>query len=122
MEKKLEKFKGPEYKDFNKLKTEFRRKLAEVPPTMEYVRNLLLDVKMLFRIISDPNFDLKEEAREDFTAALWYFIEKKDTIPDWIPIIGYWDDYRVVKYVKEKHKDEIERYFKETKYFIANYF
>ncbi|RUM30043.1 MAG: DUF1232 domain-containing protein [Aquifex sp.] len=122
MEKYLEKFKSGEYKDFNKLKEAFQKKLSEVPPTMEYVRNLILDAKLLFRILTDPNFNLSQEAREDFMAALWYFIEKKDRIPDWIPIIGLWDDYKVVRYVKEKYKEEIERYFQETKFFIANYF
>jgi len=122
MEKYLERFKGEEYKDFYKLQTAFRKKLAKVPPTMEYVRNLILDAKLLFRILSDPNFDLSEEAKQDFTAALWYFIEEKDRIPDWVPLVGYWDDYKVIKYVKEKHKGEIDRYFKETKFFIANYF
>lgn len=122
MEKYLEKFKNGEYKDFNKLKEAFQKKLSEVPPTMEYVRNLILDAKLLFRILSDPNFNLSREAREDFMAALWYFIEKKGRIPDWIPIIGLWDDYKVVRYVKEKYKEEIEKYFQETKFFIANYF
>ncbi|HID65843.1 MAG TPA: DUF1232 domain-containing protein [Aquificaceae bacterium] len=122
MEKYLERFKSGEYKDLNKLKEAFQKKLSEVPPTMEYVRNLILDAKLLFRILSDPNFNLSREAREDFIAALWYFIEKKDRIPDWVPIIGLWDDYKVVRYVKEKYKEEIERYFRETKFFIANYF
>ncbi|MDQ7038983.1 MAG: YkvA family protein [Aquificota bacterium] len=108
--------------DLNKLREEFRKKLNKVPPTMEYMRNLILDAKLLFRIVTDPNFDLGEEAREDFLAALWYFIDSKDSIPDWIPVVGYWDDYRVIRYVKEKHREEIERYFSETKFFIANYF
>lgn len=90
---------------------------------MEYVRNLVLDAKMIFRILTDPEFDLSEEAREDFTAALWYFIRsERNTIPDWVPIIGYCDDYRLIRYVKEKHREEIERYFESTKFFIANYF
>ncbi|RUM28342.1 MAG: DUF1232 domain-containing protein [Aquifex sp.] len=122
MDKYLERFKGEEYRDFYKLQEAFRKKLSKVPPTMEYVRNLILDAKLLFRIVSDPNFDLSEEAKQDFTAALWYFIEEKDRIPDWVPLLGLWDDYKVIKYVKEKHKEEIERYFKETKFFIANYF
>ncbi len=122
-EKKLEKFKTYErLNNLNELRRRFQEKLNSVPPTMEYLRNLILDVKLLFRIVSDPNFDLKQEAKEDFIAALWYFIESKDSIPDWIPIIGYWDDYRLVRYVKEKHKYEIERYFSVTKFFIANYF
>ncbi len=108
--------------NIERLKAEFLRKLESVPPTMEYLRNLILDVKLLYRILTDPNFDLKKEAREDFIAALWYFIDKRDGIPDWIPVVGYWDDYKLVRYVKEKHKGEIERYFEETKFFIANYF
>ena len=122
-ESKLERYKTYEnLNNMNRLREEFRKKLNKIPPTMEYLRNLILDVKVLFRIVTDPNFDLKREAREDFLAALWYFIDSKDSIPDWIPMIGYWDDYRLVRYVKEKHRDEIERYFSETKFFIANYF
>ncbi len=89
---------------------------------MEYVRNLILDVKLLYRILTDEEFDLDRKAREDFMAALWYFIDTKDRIPDWIPIVGYWDDYKLVRYVKEKHASEIERYFESTRHFIANYF
>ncbi|WP_457599846.1 DUF1232 domain-containing protein [Hydrogenivirga sp.] len=122
-EKKLYKYKTYEnLNNLDRLKEEFGKKLEKVPPTMEYLRNLILDVKLLFRILTDPDFELKRETREDFIGALWYFIDSKDSIPDWIPMLGYWDDYRLVKYVKEKHSKEIERYFEETKYFIANYF
>lgn len=123
LDSKLERYKTYDnLNDLSRLREEFKKKLRDVPPTMEYLRNLILDVKLLFRIVTDPNFDLKEEAREDFLAALWYFIDSKDSIPDWVPVVGYWDDYRVVRYVKEKHKEEIERYFSQTKFFIANYF
>lgn len=123
VESRLKRYKTYEnLNNMNRLREKFREKLRRVPPTMEYLRNLILDVKLLYRIVTDPNFDLKEEAREDFLAALWYFIDSGDSIPDWIPVVGYWDDYRVVRYVKEKHKEEIERYFSETKFFIANYF
>jgi len=123
LEDKLRKYKTYEnLNNLERLKAEFKKKLERVPPTMEYLRNLILDVKLLYRILIDPEFKLKESAREDFIAALWYFIETRDGIPDWIPMVGYWDDYRLVRYVKEKHKKEIERYFEETKFFIANYF
>lgn len=123
LENKLRKYKTYEnLNNLERLKAEFKKKLDKVPPTMEYLRNLILDVKLLYRILIDPDFKLKDSAREDFIAALWYFIDTKDGIPDWIPMVGYWDDYRLVKYVKEKHKEEIERYFEETKFFIANYF
>ena len=123
LNKKLRKYKTYEnLNDLEGLKTAFREKLDKVPPTMEYLRNLILDAKLLFRIVTDENFELKRETREDFIAALWYFIDSKDSIPDWIPMIGYWDDYRLLRKVKEKHKKEIDRYFEETKFFIANYF
>ncbi len=123
LEKKLQKYKTYEHiNNLDGLKTAFKEKLNKVPPTMEYLRNLILDAKLLFRIVTDPDFELKREAREDFIGALWYFIDNRDSIPDWIPMLGYWDDYKVVRFVKEKHKQEIERYFQETKFFIANYF
>ncbi|MEZ0360891.1 MAG: YkvA family protein [Hydrogenobacter sp.] len=112
-------YRDVEMKQLRKL---FFEKISSVPPTMEYVRNLILDVKLLFRMVSDPNFELKEETRKDFTSALLYFIEDKDAIPDWIPLIGLWDDYRLVRYVKEKHRDEINRYFSQIRHFVANYF
>ncbi|MDW8095846.1 MAG: YkvA family protein [Aquificaceae bacterium] len=120
MEEKLEKsYRQVEIRELGKL---LEKKLRSVPPTMEYVRNLILDAKMLYRILSDEEFELKEEARKDFISALLYFIEEKDSLRDKIPIIGYWDDYKLVRYVKNKHKEEINRYFSEVKHFIANYF
>jgi len=104
------------------LKKALREKLKRVPPTMEHVRDLVMDVRLLMRILSDEEFDLKEEARKDFSAALWYFIEDKDSLFDRLPIIGYRDDYKVVSYVKEKHREEIERYLSQVKHFLVNYF
>lgn len=120
MEERLRKY----YRDtsINELRGLLEQKLRRVPPTMEYVRNLILDVKMLFRILSDEEFDLKDETKKDFISALLYFIEDRDSIRDRIPLIGYWDDYKLVRYVKNKHIEEIERYFSEVRSFIANYF
>ncbi len=108
--------------DQQELKRLFLKKLNSVPPTMEYVRNLIMNAKLLFRMITDPNFELKEDTKKDFISALLYFIEDKDTIPDWIPIVGLWDDHKLIAYVKEKHREEIEKYFSQIKYFVANYF
>lgn len=108
--------------DQQELRRLFLKKLNSVPPTMEYVRNLIMNAKLLFRMITDPNFELKEDTKRDFISALLYFIEDKDTIPDWIPIVGLWDDYKFIAYVREKHREEIERYFSQIKYFVANYF
>ncbi|SHK30221.1 hypothetical protein [Thermocrinis minervae] len=116
MDKKLQEY----YRDIplEELKQKLTRRLSEIPPTMEYVRNLILDAKMLLRILLDPDFDLKEEARRDFVGALLFLIEKKSRLP----LIGLWEHYKLLRYVKEKHKDEIERYFSTTKHYIANYF
>ena len=120
MEEKLKAY----YRDIEpkKLRKLLEEKLLRVPPTMEYVRNLILDAKMLMRILSDEEFDLKPEARRDFISAILYFIQDRDSIMDRIPLVGYWDDYKVVRYVKKKHQEEIDRYFSQVKHFIANYF
>lgn len=120
MEEKLRKY----YRDIEpeELRKLLEEKLLRVPPTMEYVRNLILDAKMLMRIIADVEFDLKAEAKRDFISAILYFIQDRDSILDRIPLIGYWDDYKIVRYVKKKHRDEIDRYFSQVKHFIANYF
>ncbi|MEN3029083.1 MAG: DUF1232 domain-containing protein [Aquificaceae bacterium] len=120
MEEKLKKYyRDIEVRELGKL---LQEKLRKVPPTMEYVRNLILDTKLIFRVLSDVEFDLKEEARKDFVSALLYFIEGKDTLRKRLPLIGYWDDYRLVRYVKDKHREEINRYFSQVRHFIANYF
>lgn len=120
MEEKLKRYyRDIDIKDLKKL---LENKLSRISPTMEYVRNLILDAKMLFRILYDEEFDLKDEARRDFISALLYFIEDSDSIPDKLPLIGYWDDYKLLRHVKNKHKEEIDRYFSQVKHFIANYF
>lgn len=108
--------------DQKELKRIFFKKLGSIPPTMEYVRNLIMNAKLFFRMITDPNFELKEDTKKDFISALLYFIEDRDVIPDWIPMIGLWDDYKLIAYVKEKHREEIDRYFSQVKYFVTNYF
>jgi uncharacterized membrane protein YkvA (DUF1232 family) len=120
MEEKLKRY----YRDIDilELKALVERKLEKIPPTMEYVRNLILDVRLLLRLLLDEEFSLKEDARKDMISALLYFVEPRDLIPDFIPIIGLWDDYKLVRYVKEKHREEIDRYFKNTPFFVANYF
>ncbi len=100
-----------------KLKKLLEEKLNTVSPTMEYVRNLILDLKTFMRILIDEDFNLREDARRDFTSAIIAFLEKKKALP----IVGYWDVYKLVRYVKSKHKEEINRYFSQVKHYIANY-
>ncbi len=108
--------------DSKLLVNELERKLREVPPTMEYLRNLILDIRLFYRIITDPENNISPEARRDILSAINYFLEDEDTIPDWIPLIGYIDDSKIVKYVKEKHKEEIEAYLRsKERQFITNY-
>ncbi len=121
MEKKLEKYRL-DGADIGLLLKEFEKKIEEVPPTMEYLRNLIMDIRLFYRMLVDPESELSEEAKRDIISAINYFIENEDTIPDWVPLIGYFDDYRLVKYVKEKHKEEIDKYMKsKERHFIANY-
>ncbi|MEN3034144.1 MAG: YkvA family protein [Aquificaceae bacterium] len=118
MERKLELYYAEI--DPRSLALEFEKKVSQIGPTMEFVRNLILDLRVILRILIDKDFDLSEDARRDFISAVNYFIKTKDSIPDFIPIIGLLDDRKLVSYVKNKHRKEIERYFRQVKFFIAN--
>ncbi len=121
IEKELRKYRL-EVVDINLLLKKFERKIEEVPPTMEYLRNLIMDIRLFYRILVDPESNISEELERDIVSAINYFLEDEDTIPDWIPLIGYLDDYRLVRYVKNKHREEIENYIKsKERHFIANY-
>ncbi|NPB06327.1 MAG: DUF1232 domain-containing protein [Aquificae bacterium] len=105
--------------DAEQLRKAVMEKLTKVPPTMEHVRDLVMNVRLMLRMLTDVEFTLKEEARADFFAALWYFIEEKDRLSDKLPIFGFKDDYEVVEYVLNKHRSEVERYLSSTRPYLA---
>lgn len=66
-----------------------RNSKAEAP---QYVRQRLEDVGTLISMLEDTEWPLEQEDRERTVAALSYFAEPQDIIPDNIPGLGFLDD------------------------------
>jgi hypothetical protein len=68
------------------LKLWWREKLEKTPPTMEYVRNLILDVKLLLKAPSGRGFfSGKKTQGKDMISALLYVVEPREFNPRFYP-------------------------------------
>jgi uncharacterized membrane protein YkvA (DUF1232 family) len=73
-------------------------------------RTLLVNVRMLIRMLGDRTFALAWSTKALILAALVYFVLPTDLTPDVIPIVGYVDDTLVIGWVVKRLAHEIERY------------
>ena len=74
---------------------------------------------ILYYVATDP--DTPQHVRNLIWAALLYFILPTDTIPDFIPGIGFLDDllvllaiaHAIAEWIKPEHREQAETYVKE---------
>ncbi len=83
--------------------------LSSSKPTRA-LRNLLMNVKTLYDILRDREFRIRLSSKAIVVAALAYFILPFDSIPDYIPFVGYIDDGMVIGYVVKTLAKEIREY------------
>lgn len=76
----------------------------------DFIAERLLQLKVLLEMIRDEEWNLAEEDRERIMAAMSYFADPIDLIPDHIPGIGFLDDAMFVEIVFRELKHEIEAY------------
>jgi len=95
------------------------RVVRELPTKLEKVerqkgshtlRDLIDNVKLLFRMIRDPHYKLAWKTKAIILGGLVYFILPVDATPDFIPFLGYLDDSVVLAYIVKLLKEEIEEY------------
>lgn len=72
--------------------------------------SLLKNIRLLFRMLADKQFNMTWATRGMILAALVYFVLPTDATPDFIPLIGYLDDTMIVGFVIKRLATEIERY------------
>lgn len=73
-------------------------------------RTLLVNVRMLFRMMRDETFSLAWPTKALVLGGLVYFLLPTDITPDFIPVVGYIDDTLVISWVVKRLAHEIERY------------
>lgn len=82
--------------------------LAAKPP--HFVQDSLNKLEPLIAMLRDDQWRLEGEDRQRVLAALSYFAEPDDMIPDRIPGIGFLDDAIMIELVAEGLAAEIEAY------------
>jgi uncharacterized membrane protein YkvA (DUF1232 family) len=58
-------------------------------------------------LIQDPNYAAPQKVRAEVLAALAYFTNPEDLIPDQVPGLGFLDDALMVKFIEEEFKHEL---------------
>ena len=78
--------------------------------TSDFIRDRMLVLETLIGMVMDQGWGLVEEDRQRVIAALSYFAEAEDLIPDDIPGLGFLDDAIMIEIVCEELKHEIQAY------------
>ena len=100
------------------LVTSARRVLEEsrksAAPT--YVRKRLDDLGTLISMLEDPEWPLEPEKEQRILAAMSYFADPADMIPDKIPGLGFLDDALVAELVIRELEHEMTGYREFSEY------
>ena len=78
--------------------------------TSDFIRDRMNTLETLIGMAVDRSWGLMEEDRQRVIAALSYFSEADDLIPDDIPGLGFLDDAIMVEIVSLELKHEIQAY------------
>ena len=76
------------------------------------LKTYLEDLKLAYKMLRDPNFQLERNKKITMIIALLYIVSPIDLIPDAIPFVGLLDDVLVAGYALKQIANELERYKK----------
>jgi uncharacterized membrane protein YkvA (DUF1232 family) len=75
-----------------------------------FVRQRLERLNALVDMVKDEEWSLATQERKNVLAALAYFADPQDMIPDDIPVLGYIDDAIMIELVVSELKHEIDAF------------
>ena len=88
-------------------------KAAKVPA---FVRQRVDMLNSLIDMVRDKEWNLADKERKNVVAALAYFADPQDMIPDNIPVLGFIDDAIMIELVVSELKHEIDAFNDFTRY------
>jgi len=80
--------------------------------TPQFVLDAIGTLADLSDLIQDKDYAAPKKVREDVLAAIAYFSNPEDLIPDQIPALGFLDDAIMVRIIEEEFKHELWGYRK----------
>jgi len=83
------------------------RQTKKVPT---FVREAIATLEDLIKMIQDPDYELPKAPRTEVLAALSYFANPEDLIPDQVPGLGFLDDAIMIKIMENEFKHELWGY------------
>jgi len=82
-------------------------KASKVP---NFVRSRVESLELLIGMLKDSEWDLGGTERKNVLAALTYFAEPADLIPDSVPVLGFIDDAIMIELVVTELKHEVDAF------------
>lgn len=76
----------------------------------DFIRERLQQIRMLTDMLQDDGWGMQAVGRKRVLAALAYFNQPEDLIPDYLPGIGYLDDAIMIELLARELKPEIDAY------------
>lgn len=97
-------------KDLGIIRSQTLKKAEAVTGSKEYIRKLVLRVKIMHQMLFDSEYPKSEASRKILAAGLLYFISPNDFLEDDIPGLGYLDDAYIIRETWGKRLKEIKAY------------
>jgi len=100
-------------KDHSKIVRAVKRLIKDVrsaPRTPNFVLEAITSLEDLMQMLEDQDYALPKSLGDRVLAALAYFANPQDIIPDHVPGLGFLDDAIMIKFVEDEFKHELWGY------------
>ncbi|GAB4115378.1 MAG: hypothetical protein Tsb0027_05590 [Wenzhouxiangellaceae bacterium] len=85
-------------------------KQGQTAKAPDFIKQRIQTLDKMVAMVEDVAWGLEDADRERVLAALAYFADPEDIIPDHIPVVGFLDDAIMIELIARELKPELEAY------------